>query len=333
MNRDINKILVVRLSSMGDIVLTTAFVRLLKKRFPTSEIHFLLNKQFADIYRYNPNVNMIIQYDRNLSKKELKTQSENLGKYDVIFDLQNNRRSKEFTNDLSDNIFRIEKNYLHKLSLVYLKKPLIQGIKTIHSKYCDTASNYNIKDDDLGLEIWSEQELKNNKYDTNVTKNTIAVAPGAFHFTKRWLPERYEELVKKIITETDHDIILLGGKSDVELCEKIKKISDRITNYAGKTSILETSEVLNGCKAIVTNDTGVMHIASARQVPVVAIFGSTVKEFGFAPFRVKNIMIEKDVKCRPCTHIGRSSCPKKHFKCMADISVGEVYSALQRIIS
>lgn len=325
-----NKILIVRLSSMGDIVLTTAFARNIRNHFPDSKIDFILNKQFSDIYNYNPYVDNIIAYDKTFSKSDINQLKSEAGKYDYIFDLQKNRRSYEFTSGLSDNILRIKKNYLHKISLVYLKKGLHKEIKTIHSKYMDTAMSLGIKDDGKGLELWTESDVKSGKYDTKAKKNQIVIAPGAFHYTKRWLPERYKYLAEMITEKTDFEIALTGGKQDKEICSFIAGNNKRIKSYAGETSISETAELVNGSRAIVTNDTGVMHIAAARQVPTIAIFGSTVQEFGFAPFRVVHNVIEKDIKCRPCTHIGRNKCPLGHFKCMKDISAEDVFEHLSK---
>jgi lipopolysaccharide heptosyltransferase II len=322
------KILIIRLSSMGDIVLTTAFVRILKNKFPDAEIDFLLNDSFADIYKFNPHISKIIRYNKNYNAKQIKELKNSLKDYDYIFDLQKNRRSLFLTKGISGEICKIKKDYLNKLSLVYFKRSLYPEIRTIHQKYMDTASVLDLKDDEKGLEIWLEKEEKTKIYDATPYKNTIVLAPGAFHNTKKWLPERFKELAEKIIEDTAFDIKLTGGKGDADVCGYIAGSNHRIQNYAGKTSILETAELINGCRAIVTNDTGVMHIAVARQVPTIAIFGSTVKDFGFAPFRAKHKIIEKDISCRPCTHIGRKKCPKQHFRCMADITVDDVYYEL-----
>jgi heptosyltransferase-2 len=125
-------------------------------------------------------------------------------------------------------------------------------------------------------------------------------------------------LAENLFKKNSCEIVLLGGVADKEICEKISQnASFKITDKSGATSVFETARELDSCNLLITNDTGVMHIAAARRIPVVAIFGSTVTEFGFAPFRVENRVVEiEKLPCRPCTHIGRAECPLGHFKCM-----------------
>jgi len=127
--------------------------------------------------------------------------------------------------------------------------------------------------------------------------------------------------------------VLLGGTADREICQKIsEKLSFKTIDRSGENSIFKTAWELDNCDLLITNDTGVMHIAAARRIPVVAIFGSTVKEFGFAPFRVENRVVEiEDLPCRPCTHIGRAECPLGHFKCMNLIEPGAVLKSVEEL--
>jgi lipopolysaccharide heptosyltransferase II len=329
------KILIIRLSSMGDVILTSPIVRQLKSSFPNAEIDFLTSNNFVDIFRYCPHINSIIPYNKKWKHKEIRQKKLELilnnskKRYDLIVDLQNNRRSKSFAKGLGLKIISYPKNRLHKLSLVYLKKSL--NIKHIYELYSQNLTDI-ISDDNLGLEIWLKSDkTEYTPFNKSISKklNKIAIAPGAFHYTKRWLPERYAELIKLIKSAMNPEIILLGGESDKAICMQIKSLLDfEVFDYSGSNSILETAELLDDCDALITNDTGVMHISAARQIPTVAIFGSTVQEFGFTPFRVPHIIVETDLNCRPCTHIGRSKCPKGHFKCMKEIDATQVFSAL-----
>ena len=115
------------------------------------------------------------------------------------------------------------------------------------------------------------------------------------------------------------EFIIIGGKDDFDICNYISNEINAV-NYAGKTDIIETARLIDTSDLLITNDTGVMHIAAARQTPVAVIFGSTVQDFGFSPFRCPNIIIEKDISCRPCSHIGRNFCPLWHFNCMKTVT-------------
>lgn len=338
------KILLIRLSSMGDIILTSAFVRILKTQIPECEIHFLVVGKFSEIFKYNPYINKVIEYDKsntfsqNLKFKKLLKENElNNSKYDLIIDLQKNLRSRVFRFNMGKRVFSIKKNRLHKLSLVHCKKPLIKTVP-VAEIYYNSIRKLNLPDDKLGLELWLEKDRTAGKYIPHNRINTtdrlnIALAPGATHFTKRWLPDYYIELIELINKEYKCAITLIGGKDDKPLCDYIQdNLVFDIKNESGSQSIQKTAEIIAQQNLLVTNDTGVMHIAAARQVPVIAIFGSTVTNFGFSPYRCKNIVVERSIPCRPCTHIGRAECPKKHFKCMKEISPKDVFGNVEEML-
>ena len=125
-------------------------------------------------------------------------------------------------------------------------------------------------------------------------------------------------------------IVLFGGKSDEELCKAISGNIQGCVNLQNDDQVLQTAADMKKCKLILTNDSGLMHTASAVGVPLIAVFGSTVREFGFIPVGTQNLILEnKSLSCRPCSHIGKSSCPKKHFKCMKEITPEFVLNQLQ----
>ncbi len=328
---------IIRLSSIGDIVLTSALIRSIKVTDKTATIDFVTDKAFKEVLEFNPHINKILLYDKKKSlaqndmlRKEINTNSK-------IIDLQNNLRTRILRRNFS-NVVKIEKRRLQKLALVHLKKfPKKQPI--IPLLYIQAAKDYGIKYDGGALEFWLEEERNLDFYPperraTNFCLKKIAIAPGAKHFTKRWLSENFIKTIEKIHQKYNVEFCLLGGRSDMNICQEIEeKISAleqniHIKNFAGQTSLLTSAQLLDTCDLILTNDTGLMHIAAARRVPVMALFGSTVKEFGFAPFGVQNIVCETELKCRPCTHIGRASCPQKHFNCMSQLSPDKVFHQL-----
>ncbi|TAL68791.1 MAG: glycosyltransferase family 9 protein [Bacteroidetes bacterium] len=341
-----SSILIIRLSSMGDVILTTHLARNLRNNFPKARIDFITAKPFIEIYKHNPHINNLIEYEKSWKgidiknlKKQILLRIENK-KYDLLIDLQRNLRSFQLSQGLAKKIVKVRKNRLNKLSLVYFKKNLSKKIKQIPEIYFETVSDYHLPDDEKGLELWLPEDKEKGFYlpfsNQNVSRGKlrIAVAPGAYHKTKRWLPERFAELIKLIRDKYEAELVIIGGKSDVEITKNIINLSEvKLIDNSGSDSIISTAEVIDKCNLLITNDTGVMHIAAARQVPVVAIFGSTVKEFGFTPFRVENVIVEKDVPCRPCTHIGRDKCPKGHFDCMNKISVEDVSMGAKKILN
>jgi heptosyltransferase-2 len=319
------RFLLFRLSSLGDIVLTTFLPKLLKETYPDCKIDFVTTHNFIDIYKYNPYIDNLIIYDKSWSKAEHKIQKIALfmggGKYDYFIDLHNTHRSRFFSKGLAENITRIKKNRIQKLALVYLKKNLFPKNYSVVQNYLNSLSFIESKNREIETEIWLEGEKTENSYLKNKKIPTasyrIAIAPGAKHFTKRYPAEKLIEFANELSKIADCHFILLGSNDEKEQCEAISTGLGKLsTNLAGKTSILESVHELSNCDLLVTNDSGLMHIAAARKVPVIAIFGSTVSEFGFAHYRENFTIISVDLKCRPCTHIGRKSCPKGHFNCM-----------------
>jgi heptosyltransferase-2 len=143
------------------------------------------------------------------------------------------------------------------------------------------------------------------------------------------LPERFADLCHRIVADLGAVPVLVGGAADRDIVDAVVANAPRTTVRAdGATSIDETIQVLDTCRAIVTNDTGVMHLAAARRLPVVALFGSTVPQLGFTPYGVPHRIVEANVRCRPCSHIGKRTCPKGHFRCMTDITVSQVFEQL-----
>jgi heptosyltransferase-2 len=235
---------------------------------------------------------------------------------------------------------------LHKLALVYLKSNFHSKTLHVTERYRKAASALDVQDDGQGLEFWLRgEDVPHSRTETAETsivpRVRIALAPGAHHATKRWLPERFAEsallLAKRFQSEGKNcTIVLVGGKADTTLCAEVTSLlvgKVSVEDASGSASLTDTAELLDSCAVLVCNDTGVMHLASARSVPLVAIFGSTVPELGFAPFRVAHRVMEADdVNCRPCTHIGRNSCPKGHFACMKLVTAKSVAEAAWELL-
>lgn len=329
------KILVIRLSSLGDVVLSTFVVRLLQNAFPESQIDFLVAKDFAFVFKHNPRINRIIEYDKSkpFYLHLLQTLSiNNPAHYDVILDLQNNPRSWVYSWGKGTSIFRFNKRRLFKFKLVYLKKRTNEFLP-IPILYAQTLPKLQDYDDGLGLEIWTTKDrefyLPHTKEIKNISFEKIGIAPGAKHFTKRLPTDKFVDLIRVLQNKYNSKVYLLGGKDDIQICEEIANRIGSVTNFAGKFDIIETAELIDELGLVISNDSAVVHIAAARKVPVIQIFGSTVPEFGFIPFRVPFAIVENNsVNCRPCTHFGRPRCPKKHFRCMVDLSLENILASM-----
>ncbi|MBN1384674.1 MAG: lipopolysaccharide heptosyltransferase II [Elusimicrobia bacterium] len=317
------KILIIRLSSIGDIVLATPLVRCLREKFPEAQIDFILKKEYSEILSNNPHISNLILFDGNISGCSKKISSE---RYDIVIDIHRNFRSFLLTLFSKARVLRYKNNLLKRLLLVEAGVNLYNNdMVSVPKRYLKTAEGLGVPDDGKGPDFFIDKEI-DNKF-SYLPENCIGICPVAVWKTKRWPAGNFIEFGKKKAAESDCEILIFGGKNDSEYCECIKdKIGKKARNLCG-LSLQETASAVKRCRFLLTNDTGIMHIAEALKVPVVAVFGPTVEEFGFYPQSDKSKVISKKYLCKPCTTKGSDRCPVGDFKCMKEISIEEVFSA------
>jgi lipopolysaccharide heptosyltransferase II len=317
------KILIIRFSALGDVLLTTPFIRALKKKYPEFKMDYFVKSNFVDAVKLNPNLNQVFSWS---SEKELSEITSILmqNNYDFVIDLQNNLRTKKIVRKIGVSSASFKKPNVKKFLLVHTKLNLLKEKKTIPQRYIDVLPDFEL--DGKGLELFLPEGIES-KF--NSEKEIIGFAPGAFHYTKRWPLEYYEELGNQLVKE-GYQIAIFGGKSDREICKDLQgKITDSI-DLSNDNDLFQTAKDMQKCKIVVCNDSGLMHTATAVGVPVASIFGSTVREFGFPPFGVNNLVIEnKGLSCRPCTHIGKAKCKKKHLNCLMELTPQQVHKEIE----
>lgn len=337
------KILIIRLSSIGDILLTTPVIRLLKQKFPDSSIDFVIRKEFADLLVHHPAIHRLYLFDktRNFkSLKRIKTEIKNC-RHDLIIDLHKNFRSFYLTfNSRAPKIIRYRKGIVSRFFYVKFKIKIYRKIVPIYLRYLDCLVPYQIFYDHRGLDIFFDQETEKSifhKYSDFLNMNTapiIGVAPGANHGTKRWTIEGFSAVINDLSGVRNFKIIIFGNHADREIaqCLNIDK-KQLVLNTTGELSVLETGALMTHCDLLITNDSGLLHLAAAIKKKVVAIFGSTTEELGFFPYTTEHIVVQNNnLKCRPCSHIGRNKCPEGHFKCMQEITASEVIRAVAKLL-
>jgi heptosyltransferase-2 len=322
-------VLIIRFSSLGDVVLTTGVIRELATQFPELVVDVVTSQKFAEVFRSSPHIQKCFEVDTTQSAVKMALTRSKLiqSKYDFIIDLQNSLRSKLFTFGLSSKITRVPKFRMEKLAMVRKKERL--QLPPIHDRYRSTVQQFfPVNNDNNGLELFVTNSP------TKLIPNRIGIAPGAKHFTKRLPLEKWKDVIEGLLVK-GFEITLLGGIEDSELCIQLKSIHpDKINNCGGATSLRQTVEAIQQCQVIISNDSSVAHIASACKLPIVSIFGSTTPGFGFLPYQTQNIVIEnKELACRPCTHIGRSECPLGHFECMKSIQTNDIITAVTTFIA
>jgi ADP-heptose:LPS heptosyltransferase len=318
------KFLILRFSSIGDIVLTTPVVRCLKKQYPNAEIHFATKKQFKTLVENNPYIDKYFLLEESLKSLLKDLQSE---QYDFVIDLHNNLRTFIIKTFLSLSKFSLGTRSFNKLNfqkwlLVKFKKNILPKVHIV-DRYMDTLEDFGIKNDKKGLDYFipERDEIPLEWLPETHHKGYVAYAIGGQHETKKLPLHRMIELCQKI----NQPIILLGGKEDFENGEKIKNSlfivhsSLLIFNGCGKFNLNQSASLLNQASLVYTHDTGLMHIAAAFKKPIVSMWGNTVPEFGMYPYMTNFVVWEnKDLNCRPCSKIGYALCPLGHFKCMEE---------------
>jgi len=343
------KTLVIRFSSIGDIVLSTPLLRVLRAHLPDGQIDYVTKKEYAELVRTNQNLNVTHTYDSSTGFEGLRDLKRKLKRerYDLVIDIHNSLRSRYLRSMAGvRRIVSIEKPYRERFLLVRFKKNLFKELRSVADRYIDTVRDLGIVNDGKGLELHIPDEIlfavsgKVAARQLNKFSSVVGLCPSARHSTKRWLPERFVEVGRKFVREKDAAVMIFGGPGDVAHCGGLASAlraevgGDRVIDWTGQLSVLETAAAMEFCDIIITNDTGLMHVAVAKGRKVVAIFGSTVKEFGFFPLSPESVVIERaGLSCRPCSHIGRRECPEGHFRCMRDIGADEVYSESERLMS
>jgi lipopolysaccharide heptosyltransferase II len=345
----IHKTLIIRFSSVGDIILSSLLLRVFRKRFPNCRIDYLVKAEFADLVRHNPNVTHVMEFPVNGGFKELRKLKQSVSRagYDLVIDIHGSLRSWYLTFGIP-SIVRMNKRRLARFFLVKLKWNVygkLGGAPGVAERYLETVEQHQIGNDGCGLETFVPADVVTKvnrvllKAGIDGHKPVIGICPSARHANKMWLQDRFAEL--GIALAGDGATILLFGKGEEERnrCEAVKHFIEQqspvaiVINLAGNLSLLETGAAMDRCSVVLTNDSGLMHLAASRKRKVVAIFGPTVKELGFFPYGTDSIVIENSgLSCRPCTHIGLPECPKKHFKCMKDIPTSEVLEAARRML-
>ncbi len=323
------KFLIIRFSSIGDIVLTTPVIRCLKQQVEDAEIHFLTKPQFSSILTSNPFIEKVLTLKENFSETISEIKEE---RYDYIIDLHNNLRTKRIKSRVGILSFKFNKLNIEKWLLVNFK---INKLPNVHivDRYLETVKLFEVKNDNNGLDYFIPKfdEVDLNILPDNVKPGYVGFVIGAKHFTKKFPTNKIIEIINKI----NYPVVLLGGKEDVAEAEQI--ITDcktkNVFNSCGKFNINQSASLVKQAKVIVTNDTGLMHIAAAFQKPIISLWGNTVPEFGMCPYiknELSDIVEVKNLKCRPCTKIGFKKCPKKHFRCMNNLDNNAIINSIKK---
>jgi ADP-heptose:LPS heptosyltransferase len=320
------KFLIIRFSSIGDIVLTTPVIRCLKTQVEGAEVHFLTKKAFTPVLAHNPYIDKLHVLQDSLSHTIDSLKQE---KFDYIIDLHHNLRTFRVKNKLKALSFSFNKLNIEKWLMVTFKINRLPD-KHIVDRYFETVRLFDVVNDGKGLDyfISPADEVDITQLPETFRNGYIGFVIGAKHNTKKLPVQKIISLLEKI----NKPVIILGGKEDTSEGDEIANaLGSGIYNACGKYSLGQSASLVKQADAIIAHDTGLMHIAAAFKKKIVSVWGNTIPEFGMYPYAAgtgSQIVEVKGLKCRPCSKIGYTKCPKSHFNCMNLINEQQITDAI-----
>ncbi len=316
------KILIIRFSSFGDVILIHPVIKKLYKS--GYDVDLLTKKRYAELFHYNPYVKslFVLEDYKSLFQLGKKIKQQN---YFKILDLHKNLRTSLLKMFFFKDVLTYKKYRFKRFLLIYFKINLLKNNFVIKN-YLEPLKKLNIllSERDCNYKIFFRESKKIKAFRK---KNFIVISPFAKYYTKNWV--YYQDLIK--ILRKKINIIIIGEKKHYNRAEKWKH--KNVFNLCGKLNFNDIVYLINLSRLLITNDSGIMHLGAGTKIPLISIFGSTTGGFGFIPLRRKCIILEnKNLHCRPCHYHGKNACPKVHFKCMKDISVEIVLKNVKKFI-
>lgn len=317
------KILVVRFSSIGDIVLTTPILRCIKQQLKDVELHYVTKHNFLSVIENNIYVDKIFTIKDSLKDVIPQLKKEN---YDYVVDLHHNIRTLKLKTALGKKSFSFNKLNWEKFLIVNFK---INKLPNIHivDRYFETVQSLGVKNDGKGLDYFIGEK---DEIDIPSTLPTLfhedynALVVGGSYFTKQ-IPINK---LKEICTKSSLPLVLLGGKEDAAIAEQVYQLhKNKTINLCGKLNLNQSASIIQQANKVITSDTGLMHIAAAFKKDIISLWGNTIPKFGMGPYlagKDSQILEVKGLSCRPCSKLGFKKCPKGHFKCMNDIEIKSI---------
>jgi len=330
------KLLVIRFSSIGDIVLTTPVLRCIKQQRPDIELHMATKSAFRAVVAHNPYIDRIhyLEDDLNVLTEELKKE-----KFDYVADLHNNLRTARVKRALDTEAHAFPKLNVRKWLLVNFKLHLMPD-KSIVERYFETVKPLGIRNDGQGLDYFVPEQAQTTYNDIPMSHSAgfVGCVIGGSYNTKKFPIAKWQAFCAQV----PYPVILLGGPDDRDEGQQIAAQDPvKIYNACGKFNLNESADLVRRARVVVSNDTGLMHVATAFKKPVISLWGNTSPDMGMFPYYGFNnlqervapqsmIMENKGLYCHPCSKLGYDKCPKKHFRCMNDLDVDQIVAYVKK---
>ncbi|HEX6104996.1 MAG TPA: lipopolysaccharide heptosyltransferase II [Gemmatimonadales bacterium] len=340
-------ILVVRFSAIGDILLTTPLLRAIRTRHPGARVAFLTKERYVPLLSDNPSVNEVLGIGEEDGIREI-AQTVRSVRYSHLLDLHGSLRTLGLRAVARGPWRGFSKRRLERQVLITAKRDIYRTQTPMAERYFEAAADLDVEIDGEPPDFFISPEAEERaaeclgRIGLGEAPALVAIAPGAAHATKRWPADGWIRLARRLVS-TGAEVVALGGPDDVEIAKAVVSAtrgrltsSDerRVASAAGMLGLQESGAVIKRAAALISGDTGLMHMATGVRTPVVALFGPTVRQFGFFPYRAdRSAVVELPLDCRPCSAHGGPSCPLGHHRCLRAIGPETVWEALCGVLA
>jgi heptosyltransferase-2 len=331
-------VLAVRFSAIGDILLITPLLRAIRARYPGARIAVLTKERYVPLLSHNPYLSEVLGIGPGEGIRAIAERVRGV-RYTHLLDLHGNLRSHALRRLAPGPWHSYARRWVERALLITVKRDIYGGELPVAERYFEAAEDLDVVPDGGPPDFFIGEEADElvarllAGLGLGRDRPIVAMAPGAAHATKRWPVEHWAELARRI-TPTGADVVLLGGPDDADLAGRVAALAGvGVASLAGPLGLQETGAVIRRAEVLISGDTGVMHMATGVGTPVVALFGPTVRQFGFFPYRSGGGVVELDLACRPCSAHGTARCPLGHHRCMKQMVPDLVFATMARALA
>jgi heptosyltransferase-2 len=330
------RILAVRFSSLGDLILTTPLLRAIRTAHPRAEVTLVTRREYVPLFAQSPRLTEVIGYD---SHTPLRTLAGRLreGRFTHRLDLHGSLRSVLLRRLVGGRWGTYPKHRIARSVLIRTKRNVYRDQRHVAERYFDAARRLGVQPDGEPPEIFLHRDALAAadrflaEHRLGQDRTLVSLIPGAAHATKEWPEPHWRDLVRQL-TGAGMDAVILGGAREQAVAARLAEAGgERAVSAAGLFDIQGTAALLKRSRCAAGGDTGVMHLATAVGTPVVTLLGPTVGAFGFLPYHARATVLERELPCRPCSKMGGPSCPLGHHDCLETIPPAEVLQALRKL--
>lgn len=326
-------VLLVRFGSIGDILLTTPLVRALRRRHADAQLVYVTKRALAPLVADNPHISRVVALEPGEPVTHLAARLRAVGPTHGL-DLHGSLRSRALRTLLRCRWSGYSKRKVARAALVLFKLDLYRRRVPVAERYFEAARRLDVRPDSNPPEFFLSAAARARVHSWLRERGLgdqaiVAIAPGAAHATKRWPVASWVAAAERL-RAAGFRLVVVGGPDDRGAAQQLAEVAEPA---AGTFTLQETGALLAHARAVVSGDTGVMHMATGVGTPVVALFGPTVEQFGFFPYRARAVVLQTDLACRPCSVMGSARCPLAHHRCLRDIAPDDVAAAVRQLVA